>query len=826
MTAFLSNRTLPMDDAVSDEDQDVLLRNTLVRFLDIDALEPLVGSDFYAFIGPGDGSRRLGCLAAAAGYGDDPAGLCRELRRRLAASLPTEGKSLAVNGVQFPPMLMAALLETLWPGDRCMALRSVEALEAQTRIRIRPRDRRRLQQVMDAYPVRLSQHVIRQMHVSAGVRRQYLPFVGELDAGGCPETWVGPLQKGLVERMYQNRVIFLVSMRCPVYCRFCFRKHKASRRRADPGRAEVLAAVDYVRREPDVKEVLITGGDPMMNRRNLAAAIDGLMPIPHVRTLRLATRAVAYHPRWFDARKGFWRKYIHEKQRDLKMHGKRLEIATHFIHPDEISIRSLELIADFSRSGIAVYVQTPFLRGCSDNGAELVRLFRLLRGAGAEMHYIFMPCHPIQGNRAYGTSIARGLRTACYLRAHLSDRAMPHVCTATAIGKIDWHASGWAVAPAEAGGGAVWLRTPYSSRYFSAFGGAGADAGRVRVNAEGTLDVRFEGRIGDSTLFWGSRRVPAPCAGKNDTARPADLKRQALSDQRFGVPVVVCRIPGVSRVHKTRVEIDLDVWDGDLSWVLGDAAITDVVLTARRGVLQRLPAALQAAAALQGAVHVNALRLRCVEFAYAPSQFTPAVIAQLSRRNRLQAVGPLRLEIETWFLHASDVGTVHRVLTEQLRSRGITVYSCMPLLAGINDSPAAVVEAAGRLRQAGIEFHQLVVAGHALHKTAGGGAAVDVARVIDIASAVRKNGSGREIPRYVLCTGLGEVDFGLTSRLYRIQNKLFVKMFPYDSVYFRAMQPDFEWPAEIIVDDDGLPLAPLDGLTDTGGFMVIDRPPR
>jgi lysine 2,3-aminomutase len=103
-----------------------------------------------------------------------------------------------------------------------------------------------MQQVLDTYPVRLSMHTIRQMRVSGNVAYQYLPFVEELDDTGHTNTWIGQFHQGLLEQMYQNRVIFLLNMSCPVYCRFCFRKHKESRNETNPTPADVKRAVDHV----------------------------------------------------------------------------------------------------------------------------------------------------------------------------------------------------------------------------------------------------------------------------------------------------------------------------------------------------------------------------------------------------------------------------------------------------------------------------------------------------------------------------------------------------------------------------------------------------
>jgi lysine 2,3-aminomutase len=257
------------------------------------------------------------------------------------------------------------------PGDKFVSVKTVDQLEKLTNIRVPEAERADMQQVMETYPVRLSMHTIRQMRVSGNVAYQYLPFVEELDSVGHTNTWIGQFHQGLLEQMYANRVIFLLNMSCPVYCRFCFRKHKESRNETNPTVADVRKAVDHVRRSPAIKEIVITGGDPFMNRANMAAAIDGLMEVDHVQTLRLATRSIAYYPPLFLAEDGAYLTYLKRKNLELQERGKRMEVATHFIHPDEISPQSLSIITELVQSGIAVYVQTPFLNNCNDTGPSL-----------------------------------------------------------------------------------------------------------------------------------------------------------------------------------------------------------------------------------------------------------------------------------------------------------------------------------------------------------------------------------------------------------------------------------------------------------------------
>ena len=82
---------------------------------------------------------------------------------------------------------------------------------------------------------------------------------------------------------------------------------------------------------------MITGGDPFLNRKNMEAAIDGLKEVDHVQTLRLATRSIAYYPDLFLEKEAEYLKYVKQKSLELNRLGKRMEVATHFIHPDEVS---------------------------------------------------------------------------------------------------------------------------------------------------------------------------------------------------------------------------------------------------------------------------------------------------------------------------------------------------------------------------------------------------------------------------------------------------------------------------------------------------------
>jgi L-lysine 2,3-aminomutase len=791
-----------------------------VDFLGHTAERPLVPAEFLRLVGDGDGGSRFSRLLQATGHPDDPEGFFAALLGPVLRGEARGRSPFRVNGVEIPKRFVIALLERVSPGNGFVSVRDVDQMESLTSIRVEEDRREDLQKVIDLFPVRLSRHTVRQMMVSRDVAYQYLPFVEELDPVGHVNTWIGQFHQGLLERMYRNRVIFLLNMTCPVYCRFCFRKHKESRNETSPTPDEVREAVAYVDASPTIKEIVITGGDPFLNRKNMEAAIDGLGNVPHVQTLRLATRSVSYYPHLFLADDGAWLSYLKRKNLELEEKGKRIEVATHFIHPDEVSPESLEIISELVKNGIQVYVQTPFLDDCNDLGPELTELFASLRGAGAEMHYIYIPCSPIHGNSIYWAPLSKGIEAGAYLRAHLSDRAIPRICTATPIGKMDWNSSGWAVEEDSENGHFLWLRSPYTPDFFNAFAPVANELDNVRVNEEGTIDVRYMARIGDETLLVGAREARTPRTCVSDLELLDSVRAAGLGDQRFARPVVSSGVEGVVRVHETRVELDADRWRAGIEYIRRNEPVTDVVVAGERDGIDCLKEVRGIVRQLRDIPHVNALRVRSLAFAANPGAYTPGAIRALAELNRLTVTRPLRLEIETVFLHSGEFTDGHKRIAALLRRRGVSVYVNVPLIAGGNDTPDEIQQVAYRCREAGVEFHHVYAAGHALQTRRNGAHPVDVDDVLDIATKVRRDGSGREIPAYVLLTDLGEVDLGLSCRLVAREGGLRACRLPYDLDYFRAMDPAYTWPEGVVAEEGGRPSVPVPGLASRTGFMV------
>jgi len=571
------------------------LEQSVIEFLELYGEEPLVAKDFQTIIGEGDGELRFSRLLTATQYKDHPKDFLIHVLNLLQQVNSKSKANITVNGIHLPYHLLLVFLQHIIPGEQIFTVKSVRRLEKLTNIKIPKSDHEKMHRILELYPVRFSSHTIRQMRLSPAVAYQYMPYDEELDKEGLFHTWVGQFHRGVLEQMYRDRVIFILNMSCPVYCRFCFRKHKECRNQRTPTQKHVTLALSYIKSCPEIKEIVLTGGDPFMNRATVTWAIDGLRDIAHVETLRIASRAISYHPAQFTNQDNFWLNYLKRKQLELRQKNKRIEVATHFVHPDEISVQSLELISEFVGAGIPVYVQTPFLGGCNNTGSEMVDLFQRLRAVGAEIHYVFMPCSPLQGCARYSSKINEGLRVAAHLRAHLPDRAIPHFTTATAIGKIDWGSSGWAVETDPDDEKYIWIRTPYTYEYFETFAPL-LNLGYVaRPNSEGTLDAKFMAGVGDETWLLGTRESSVFSRAYMERERFPDalaaeslhrLQLEAREDQSGPPPVIDSGSNSFHRTHMTRVDIDCEAEESDsnadIERIASDERISDVVLFSKK----------------------------------------------------------------------------------------------------------------------------------------------------------------------------------------------------------------------------------------------------
>ncbi len=229
------------------------------------------------------------------------------------------------------------------------------------------------------------------------IARQFVPSAAELDHR--PEELVDPIGDavhspvpGIVHR-YPDRVLLTLLHACPVYCRFCFR-----RERVGPGADAVLPAesVDkalaYVAEHPAIWEVILTGGDPLaLSPRRIAAVMQRLAAIDHVRIVRFHTRVPVVTPETVTA----------DLVAALAASGKTTYVGLHCNHPRELMPAAREACARLIDAGLALVSQTVLLRGVNDDAATLAELMRSLVELRIRPYYLH------HGDLAPGTAHLR-----------------------------------------------------------------------------------------------------------------------------------------------------------------------------------------------------------------------------------------------------------------------------------------------------------------------------------------------------------------------------------------------------------------------------------
>jgi len=232
-----------------------------------------------------------------------------------------------------------------------------------------------LEQVAARYAVALTPEVAALIDPSDPhdpITRQYVPSVEELATqpvenadpiGDHPHSPVA----GIVHR-YPDRVLFKLVHVCAVYCRFCFRREMVG-----PGKETALSdeayakGLDYIRVHPEIWEVILTGGDPLvLSPRRLREVMRDLAAIDHVRIVRIHSRVPVADPR----------RITDEVVAALKAPGVATWVAVHANHPRELTAAAIAACARMADAGIPLVSQSVLLRGVNDDAATLAALMR------------------------------------------------------------------------------------------------------------------------------------------------------------------------------------------------------------------------------------------------------------------------------------------------------------------------------------------------------------------------------------------------------------------------------------------------------------------
>lgn len=279
-------------------------------------------------------------------------------------------------------------------------------------------DLNEIQRVHATYPMRISSYYLDliQQH-GEPLFRQAVPDIRELND---PDGLDDPLDEenlspvpNLVHK-YGDRALFLISSECPVYCRFCTRKRKVGTPAMQITQQTIDEGIDYIARTPAIKDVLLSGGDPLMlSDHRLETIIKAIRAIPHVAIIRIGTRIPCTLPQRVTPQLAAMLKKYHP-----------LYINTHFNHPAEITPQSSHACSLLADAGIPLGCQTVLLRGVNDSVAVIQELLYKLIAIRVKPYYLFQ-ADLTRGTSHFRTTIETGQDIMRDLLGHVSGMAMP-----------------------------------------------------------------------------------------------------------------------------------------------------------------------------------------------------------------------------------------------------------------------------------------------------------------------------------------------------------------------------------------------------------------
>jgi lysine 2,3-aminomutase len=219
--------------------------------------------------------------------------------------------------------------------------------------------------------------------------------------------------RGIV-RKYSDRVIFCPTYACPVRCDFCFRKNLVNGRNGQLSEKEMLDAIDYIKKDKTIREVILSGGDLLfLDNKILSDILKKLRAIPHIRLLRIHTRIPVTLP-----------KRITKKLAATLRRAAPLWVVIHINHPKEISPQFKKAVAKFRTADIPLLSQSVLLRGVNDNPETLKKLFYELVELGIKPYYLHQ-CDPARGTKKFWVPIKKGKKIMRQLRKKISGICLP-----------------------------------------------------------------------------------------------------------------------------------------------------------------------------------------------------------------------------------------------------------------------------------------------------------------------------------------------------------------------------------------------------------------
>ena len=278
-------------------------------------------------------------------------------------------------------------------------------------------DLEKMRKIHEEFPIRINPYYLSLIEeVGDPIWKQVVPDSRELIITGVED----PLHEeedsevANVTHRYPDRVLFYINYMCPIYCRFCTRKRKVGDPDSIPD-DNTERGLQYLREHPEVRDVIISGGDPLMlTDRKIDYVVGGLRSIEHIEIIRIGSRVPVTLPQ----------RITPNLCAILKKHHP-FYINTHFNHPREITPETTKACGMLADAGIPLGNQAVLLKGVNDDPEVMVELMKKLLAIRVKPYYIYQ-ADLVVGTDHFRTSIKKGLEIIAALRGHISGLGVPH----------------------------------------------------------------------------------------------------------------------------------------------------------------------------------------------------------------------------------------------------------------------------------------------------------------------------------------------------------------------------------------------------------------
>jgi lysine 2,3-aminomutase len=302
------------------------------------------------------------------------------------------------------------------------SIKDIAAFEKLTGIVFTEKEHKALEETISKFPMSITPYyaslIEKENFRNDPIFKQSFPNPAELTISRCDMK--DPLHedkdsptKGITHR-YPDRVLFLVSNRCSMYCRHCTRKRKVGDPDYIPSKKQILEGINYIKNNPRIRDVLLSGGDPfMLPDTYLDWILTELRKIPHVEVIRIGSRVPVVLPY----------RVTDKLVKMLKKHHP-LWLNTHFNHPRELTESAREALRKLADAGIPLGNQSVLLAGVNDCPRIMRKLNQKLVQNRVRPYYLFQ-CDLSEGLSHFRTPIGKGIEIIESLIGHTSGFAVP-----------------------------------------------------------------------------------------------------------------------------------------------------------------------------------------------------------------------------------------------------------------------------------------------------------------------------------------------------------------------------------------------------------------